>query len=484
MNKLNVCLLNDSFPPVIDGVANTVVNYANILQRENLANPFVVTPSFPNADDSQFEFPVVRYRSLNIGNLVEGYRAGLPFSGTLLMDVLNRRPDIIHTHCPVISTVIARELKNKTHAPIIFTYHTKFDIDIAKSVRSKHLQKDVAKALVRNISACDEVWVVSEGAGENLRSLGYQGDVVVMNNGVDFPKGRAGGQMVEHVSREYGLQSDVPVLLFVGRLLWYKGIRILIDALRMLRDTQDFQMVFVGKGADEEEIKEYVKETGMQDKIVFTGPIYDREKLRAMNTRGDLFLFPSTYDTNGLVVREAAACGLASLVISGSCAAEGITDGRNGFFCEEDAESMYKKLEEILKDLDSVHQVGMRAMEEIYISWSDSVHQAHERYQDVIERKRNGQLIRPEEKLSDDFYRISAEALLTLKRARMASIEEFMNIKSGITNVFDKAYDKVDRVYDRLGDKLHDLYGRLRRNIEETEQDVDVERIGNQDRYL
>ena len=37
----------------------------------------------------------------------------------------------------------------------------------------------------------------------------------------------------------------------------------------------------------------------------------DREILRAWNTRADLFLFPSTFDTNGLVVREAAACGLA-----------------------------------------------------------------------------------------------------------------------------------------------------------------------------
>ena len=44
--KKKVCLLNDSFPPVIDGVANTVVNYATIIQKE-LGEAIVATPNTP-----------------------------------------------------------------------------------------------------------------------------------------------------------------------------------------------------------------------------------------------------------------------------------------------------------------------------------------------------------------------------------------------------------------------------------------------------
>lgn len=477
MEVNKVCLLNDSFPPLIDGVANTVVNYANILKSKGLAEPFVVTPDFPKADDSVFDFDVVRYKSMNIGNLVEGYRAGLPFSGTLLRGILDKKPDVIHTHCPVISTMIARELRSQTYSPLIFTYHTKFDVDIAKSVKSKHLQQDVAKFLVRNISACDEVWVVSEGAGENLKSLGYQGDVVVMNNGVDFPKGKADDEAVRKVAKEYGLDIDVPVLMFVGRLLWYKGIRIIIDALKRLREDMDFRMVFVGKGADEEEIKAYVNELGMDDKCIFTGPIYDRNKLRAMNTRGDLFLFPSTYDTNGLVVREAAACGLPSVVISGSCAAEGITDGRNGFFCEETAESMYKKLAEILKDMDYVHRVGDNAMEEIYVSWEDSVRAAHERYQIVADLKRNGKIHPEHEGMSDDLYRLSTETLLFFKQARLNSVEEFFAMKNGLEKAWDKAQYKITDTFEML-------YEFLNKEITFTEGEKKIDSIKNLDRYL
>lgn len=77
MEKLNVCLVNDSFPPEIDGVANAVTNYARII-NESYGSATVVTPSNPQADDSVFPFPVCRYPSLDTTKLV-GYRAGLPF---------------------------------------------------------------------------------------------------------------------------------------------------------------------------------------------------------------------------------------------------------------------------------------------------------------------------------------------------------------------------------------------------------------------
>ena len=53
-DKINVCLLNDSFPPVIDGVANAVVNYGEIISTKNLGKATVVTP----------ELKISRFRSL------------------------------------------------------------------------------------------------------------------------------------------------------------------------------------------------------------------------------------------------------------------------------------------------------------------------------------------------------------------------------------------------------------------------------------
>ena len=78
--KMNVCLMNDSFPPVIDGVANAVINYANVIS-DGLGKAIVVTPEYPGAVDD-YPFEVVRYRSMNITEKLCGYRAGYPFSSS------------------------------------------------------------------------------------------------------------------------------------------------------------------------------------------------------------------------------------------------------------------------------------------------------------------------------------------------------------------------------------------------------------------
>ncbi|MBR7044408.1 MAG: hypothetical protein IKI23_01945 [Lachnospiraceae bacterium] len=56
---MKVCLLNESFPPVLDGVANVLINYANYLQKDFGASVIVGTPRYPGADYNKYDYPVV-----------------------------------------------------------------------------------------------------------------------------------------------------------------------------------------------------------------------------------------------------------------------------------------------------------------------------------------------------------------------------------------------------------------------------------------
>ena len=412
----SICLLNDSFPPLIDGVANTVVNYARELTKLG-DRAVVVTPEHPEADDSRFSFPVVRYPSVDTRRLF-GYLAGYPFSPETLRRLKSEKVDLLHSHCPVMSTILARSIREVVDAPLVFTYHTKFDVDVAKLIRGRLLQESALYLLAANISACDEVWVVSHGAGENLRSIGYQGDYHVMENGVDMPWGRVSEADIAAATVGYDLPEGVPVFLFVGRMMWYKGLRITLDALKKLKDAgHPFRMVFVGSGGDKDEVVAYANELGLSDCVFFTSPQYDRSVIRAWYCRGDLFLFPSTFDTNGLVVREAAACELASVLVRGSCAAEDITDGRNGFLIEESADSMAALLAKLCHEPEVLKRVGRQAQEEIYISWDDAVHRAQQRYEIVIEQYRSGGHS-ARRRFSDEYYQSLGLCVDVLKRSR------------------------------------------------------------------
>ena len=384
-----ICLLNDSFPPLIDGVANAVMNYARCIPASGM-DALVLTPQHPEADDSAFPYPVIRYPSIDLREKT-GYLAGVPFSPEIANRLEGENVAVLHSHCPIVSTLLGRKLRQIVDAPLVLTYHTKFDIDIANVIRFRALQEGSRRVLLENINACDEVWTVSRGAGENLRSLGFAGDYIVMPNGVDLPRQRVRGEAVREVTVGYDLPEGIPVYLFVGRIMWYKGLRLLLDALAMLSATgQDFRMVFVGQGADLEEVQRYAQTLGLGQTCIFTGAQRDREALLAWYCRASLFLFPSTFDTNGLVVREAAACALPSVLIAGSCAAEGVTHGINGFLVEETAESLYALLASVGNRPELLRQVGENAAGQLYINWEDAVCAATARYEIVMDRYRSG----------------------------------------------------------------------------------------------
>ncbi|MBQ7454965.1 MAG: glycosyltransferase [Clostridia bacterium] len=408
---MRVALLNDSFPPVIDGVANVALNYARVLTAQQ-QSVMVAVPDYPGVVD-QYEYPVLRYTSMDTTKMV-GYRAGYPFSVQAISTLADFKPDIIHSHCPVASNLMGRLLREQTGVPLVFTYHTKFDVDIRSAIRGHMLQNSLINALVRNVQASDEVWTVSRGAGENLRAIGYVGDYIVMENGVDMPRGFASPEKVAEVNALCGLADDLPVFLFAGRLRWYKGIRLIIEALaRAQRAEARFHMLFVGDGSDRAAIETLCEQAGIMDVCRFVGAVSDRELLRAFYTRADLFLFPSTFDTNGIVVREAAACGLGSVLVAGSCAAEGVTDGQNGLLIAEDAESLCARVLFACAHREEVRRVGLNAQEQLYLSWDEAVRRAQERYQVVIENKKSSA-----GKRRRDMFPLLSDLVDLMRRAR------------------------------------------------------------------
>ena len=416
--KINVCLMNDSFPPLIDGVANTVVNYASIIE-EKYGHAIVSTPDYPGVEDD-YPFEVMRYPSINTTRLV-GYRAGMPLDVNYLTQISNKDIDIIHSHCPIASTYLARLVRDTNHKPIVMTYHTKFDIDIRRAINFRLVQDTAINTLVRNIEAVDEVWVVSKGAGENLKSLGYKGEYIVMPNGVDFTKGRADEESIQQIRKELNLPYDCPIYLFVGRMMWYKGIKIILDALRNLSSRgQKYRMIFVGDGADNRDIQDYARDKGIYDNCLFTGPIRDRDKLKAIYSCCDLFLFPSTFDTNGIVVREAAASGLGSVLIDGSCAAEDVTDEKNALLIKENSESLTDLLIKIGNNYSYMHRIGENAMDQIYCSWEESVDRAVERYRYVIDNAdyRKPALFDESSTVLDNFFSLWADIVNTVDKTR------------------------------------------------------------------
>lgn len=98
-----------------------------------------------------------------------------------------------------------------------------------------------------------------------------------------------------------------PVILFVGRLVYYKGLAILIDAMRECEGT----LLVAGDGPLESDLRQRVAERGLQDRVRFLGRVSD-DDLPACYRAADMFVLPSTEftETFGVVQVEAMAAGL------------------------------------------------------------------------------------------------------------------------------------------------------------------------------
>lgn len=384
--SLKVALLNDTFPPAIDGVSNAVVNYASVIHKK-YGDPTVIAPKYPNVTD-RYPFEVFRYPSLNLTRQMP-YRVGNVFAPSILTELTNKNFDIIHNHCPFASGVVAATLSQypvRRKTPLVFTYHTKFDIDIDRYVKNSQFNKIARKFVLSNINASDEVWLVSRGAEKSLRSLKYNGEVRVMPNGTDMPLGKADQSYIEEIRRMYRLDESVPIFLYLGRMMWYKNIKIMLDMCRKLKsDGTPFVCVFVGDGPDRLSIEHYAKEIDINDRCLFTGAVYDRERVRAFFSIASLFLFPSTYDTSGLVVKEAAASYCPSLLIKDSCASYGVEDGFTGILADEDADSCAKAVSAVLQQPDKLREIGINASKHIYRTWEQTVDESVKRYEHIIE---------------------------------------------------------------------------------------------------
>ena len=135
-------------------------------------------------------------------------------------------------------------------------------------------------------------------------------------------------------------------------------------------------------------MKEMVTEKGLDSQVTFVGTVTERETIKQYYAAADLFLFPSLYDTDGLVVKEAAALQTPSVLVETATAASIITDNENGFLIPNDLDAFANRLRELIHDPKRVHRVGVQASRSIVRSWEDVVGEVLERYNNLIARKK------------------------------------------------------------------------------------------------
>lgn len=384
-------IFNDSFPPIIDGVTLTVLNYADRFMNRG-EDVCVVTPYNPVKEEKPYE--VIRYFSLPIRSR-KPYRYGYPKLDPFIWSKLRNTPfKIIHSHSPFAAGRLGVYAKKKQGVPLIGTFHSKYKTDLKHSFKlMPFCVPIIMKRILNFYNSCDEVWIPQAKVEETVREYGYKGKIVVVENGNDFAD--VPWTEVEEIKRNRDSANEPGRmnLLFVGQHIWEKGIGIIVDALDRLKGDVDFKMTFVGEGYAKDELREKIKSLGLEDKIELKGVTEDRGELQLLYASADLFLFPSRYDNAPLVVREAAAMGTPSIIPLDSTAAEVIRSGENGFLVKDTPEAYAAEIKRLAASKQEVYECGKKARNTLVRGWNDVLDEVYGRYMNLIERNQNNRYV-------------------------------------------------------------------------------------------
>lgn len=377
-------IFNDNFPPVLDGVGITAQNYAYWL-TETGHDVSVITPYAPNMHDviASASYPIHRYISIPIP-FRSPYRYGLPYLDASFMRKWKEMNfDIVHAHCPFTTGTLASRISKSKQIPLVATFHSKYRQDFEHNVPCKPIVDWMVKRIIHFYEQADEVWIPLPAVEETLREYGYKGHVEVVENGNDFYASKSQIAIIrESMRAELGIMPDETMLLFVGQHTWEKNIRFILESLSLIKD-KPFHFFMVGTGYAVHAIRSLIRQLGLSDRVTLLGNIHDRDRLKRIYAAADLFLFPSLYDTCGLVVREAAAMHTPSILLRESTAATAITDGVNGFLTHNDPADFVQQIMYLMNRPDEIKSVGEKASKTISRSWESVIEEVALRYRDL-----------------------------------------------------------------------------------------------------
>jgi glycosyltransferase involved in cell wall biosynthesis len=297
------------------------------------------------------------------------------------------RFDLVHLHeYRTFNAVFVHHYAKKKNTPFVLQPHGSLP-RVRYELRERHLFRlafDTAFGL-RIVGDANKVIASQETEANHFRQMGVDEHRirVIPPHAIDALEDE---QLPEKgvFKRKYGLEEDL-VILYLGRIHKTKGIDLLLDAFcRISTELPNVKLLITGPDDGFwSTLEKKTKDAQMDDRVIFTGPLYGNSKLEALRD-ADVYVLPSIYESFGRTVLEACMCGT-PVIVTDRC---GIADvvKKYGLVVEYDVESLSAALLSILKDEAKRRELAEKAKDLVRFEYRpERITEDTERlYQDVV----------------------------------------------------------------------------------------------------
>jgi len=326
---MKIGFFTDTYFPQVNGVTYTVKLWKDRLMKRGEEIYIYYPKSSYKPEKNEFPFRSIEFK------FYKGYRIAFPTR----ISEKSKFLDIVHIHGLFTMAWTGFYVSRKFSIPKILTYHTPADRYINYITKREKLQKTLMKFYnyyeKKLLNNCDIVTAPSNVIRERLIRKGVT-DVIVLSNGVDLNIFRKVNP--KKFKEKFNIKKGKKIIGFCGRFGYEKHLEDLIG----ISEKFDGEIILAGLGPAEKYYKELAKG---KNNVRFLG-FLNREDLVGFYSSLDLFIFPSTAETQGLVALEAMACGVPVIGANAFALKDTIKNGKTGYLYEQgDLETLLKLIE-------------------------------------------------------------------------------------------------------------------------------------------
>lgn len=308
---LRILMISDVYFPRINGVSTSIQTFRRSLHEAG-HETVLIAPAYPDRNWVDREAGVIRVPSRYVPRDPED-RMMVPAAIRALQPALEKQKfDLVHIQTPFVAHYLGLHLARRLGVPVIETYHTYFEEYLHHYVPL--LPRSVMRFAARRftVSQCKDLaaLVVPSMAMETaLKEYGVSCPMHIIPTGLEIDRFRKGDG--QRFRQQLGIAPGQPTLVHVGRIAHEKNIDFLFRTLALVvKSVPDVVMVVAGEGPALKHCRDYVESRGLTRHVRFVGYLSRDSELLDCYQAGDLFVFSSRTETQGLVLLEAMALGV------------------------------------------------------------------------------------------------------------------------------------------------------------------------------
>ena len=388
---MKILMLTWEYPPrIVGGIARVVHDLSKRLIKDG--HEVTVVTYRDNADVPEYEndkgvnvYRVDNYM-IHPNNFID-WIMQLNFNMlSKATEIINKEGgfDVIHAHDWLV-TYAAKSLKNAYDIPIVATIHA------TEAGRNSGIHAETQRYIN------DTEWLLTYEATEVIVNSNYMKNEIQRLFGLPFDKinvipnginlsNFTGIERDYDFRRQYAMDNE-KIILYVGRLVYEKGVQHLIAAMpKILSNYHDAKLIIAGRGGMMDELRAEASNLGLNDKIYFTGYLNSKQ-VQKMYKCADVAVFPSTYEPFGIVALEAMLAGVPTVVSDVGGLDEIVTHGVDGMKSYAgNANSIADSVTALLYDHQLATNVSKKAKQKVkdQFNWEKIAQDTHFTYEKAI----------------------------------------------------------------------------------------------------